>query len=296
NATTYNVLAISLLSLQTFAGMWINAFMVSVLCIAWVRKKSSNSNEKILVFLGCTRFGDLCITWVTSFIKNIYPMCLHVKLLPQIVSAIVSFSNFSNLWVSAFLSVFYCIKIANFQHSFFIHLKVKIDRTVPWVLLGSLLLSLSFGILISKVVDEAVCDNINCTTTGNVWKLNIKLYQHFLPFYFITGFAYAIAFTTVISSALLLLFSLWRHKHKMQMKSLKNVSMDAHIKAMKYILSFLFLYSISFICLVLSMSSDPEKGNTLDFVIPFFSLALPAVHSMILIFSNPKLKKTLLTL
>ncbi|KFU95120.1 Taste receptor type 2 member 13, partial [Chaetura pelagica] len=232
NVTTYNVVAISLISLQTFAGMWINAFMFSVLCIAWVRKKSSNSNEKILVFLGCTRFWYLCFSWVGSIIENIFHLCLCVNHLSQLLSGILTFFSCSSLWVSAFLSVFYCIKIANFQHSFFIHLKVKIDRIVPWVLLA----------------------------------------------------------------ALLLLFSLWRHKHKMQMKSLKNVSMDAHIKAMKYILSFFFLHSIHFICLVLVMIYESNEANAVNIFLLFFEHALPAVHSLILIFSNPKLKKTLLTL
>ncbi|KFU93213.1 Taste receptor type 2 member 7, partial [Chaetura pelagica] len=294
NVTTYNVLAISLLSLQTFAGMWINAFMVSVLCIAWVRKKSSNSNEKILVFLGCTRFWYLCFIWVSPFITIIYPSCFFVHPMPQLLSAIETFFNCCNLWVSAFLSVFYCIKIANFQHSFFIYLKVKIDRIVPWVLLGSLLLSLSFGIHIYEVIDEAVCDNINCTSRGHFWKQNIRLHQHFLPFYLFAGFGYAIAFTAVITSALLLLFSLWRHKHKMQMKSLKNVSMDAHIKAMKSILSFLFLYSINFLCFVLGIAYISKMENVVTSVIPFLEQALPGVHSLILIFSNPKLEKTLL--
>ncbi|XP_010003220.1 PREDICTED: taste receptor type 2 member 9-like [Chaetura pelagica] len=294
NVTTYNVLAISLISLQTFAGMWINAFVFSVLCIAWVRKKSSNSNEKILVFLGCTRFWYLCFAWVSSIIENIYPWCIYVRPVPQVVLAFQTFFNCSSLWVSAFRSVFYCTKIANFQHSFFIHLKVKIDRIVPWVLLGSLLLSLGMGILLYKVIDEAVCDNINCTSTGNVWKLNINVHQHFLPVYFLHGFAYAIAFTAVISSALLLLFSLWRHKHKMQMKSLKNVSMDAHIKAMKSILSFLFLYIINFIGLVFNLIYLTKKGNALSLLTVVLQDTSPTVYCLILIFSNPKLKKALL--
>ncbi|XP_051471031.1 taste receptor type 2 member 9-like [Apus apus] len=294
NVTTYNVLVVTILSLQASAGMWINAFMVSVLCIAWVRKKSSNSNEKILLFLGCCRFWYLCITLVFPFIGNIFPSCFYVHPMLQLVAAIETFFNCSNLWVSALLSVFYCIKIANFRYSFFIYLKVKIDRIVPWVLLGSVLLSLSFSILIYQIFDEAVCDNINCTTTGRLWKLNINLHQHFFPFYFLSGFAYAIAFTAVISSALLLLFSLWRHKHKMQMKSLKNISVDAHIKAMKSVMSFFFLYSINIFCFVLGMVYTSKTQSAVPSVIPFLEHALPGVHSLILIFSNPKLEKTLL--
>ncbi|NXG63811.1 TA2R9 protein, partial [Hemiprocne comata] len=294
NVTTFNASVMAIISLQTFAGIWINAFMVSVLCLAWVRKKSPNSNEKILLVLGCSRFGYLCITWVYFFLKIFYLCHFFLHSLPQLLAAIKTFLNFSNLWVSAFLSVFYCIKIANFWHSFFIHLKVKIDRIVPWVLLGSVLLSLGFGIFLYEKIDEGLCDNINCTTTGKFWKQNFKIHQHFFSFNFISGFGYATAFTAVISSALLLLFSLWRHKRKMQMKSLKNISMDAHIKAMKYILSFLFVYSINFICLVLAMIYTIEMGYAVTYFILFSETALPTVHSLILIFSNPKLEKTLL--
>ncbi|NXG63819.1 TA2R9 protein, partial [Hemiprocne comata] len=297
NVTTFNASAMAIISLQTFAGIWINAFMVSVLCLAWVRKKSPNSNEKILLFLGCSRFGYLCITWVYFFILKIYPSCFNVSPMQPLLVAIESFFNCSNLWVSAFLSVFYCIKIANFRHSFFIHLKVKIDRIVPWVLLGSVLLSLGLGILIYKTNDEALSDKINCTIIGNLWKENTDIRQHFFSLYVIIGFVFATAFTAVISSALLLLFSLWRHKHKMQTKSVNNISMDAHIKAMKYILSFLCIYSINFICLVLLLIyslKNMKNQDVMMLLIAVFRHAFPAVHSLILIFSNPKLEKTLL--
>ncbi|XP_009865655.1 PREDICTED: taste receptor type 2 member 119-like, partial [Apaloderma vittatum] len=50
-------------------------------------------------------------------------------------------------WICSFLSIFYCIKIANFRHTFFTYMKVKIDRIVPWLFLGSVLLSLVISIL-----------------------------------------------------------------------------------------------------------------------------------------------------
>ncbi|KAM9382227.1 taste receptor type 2 member 7-like [Phaethornis superciliosus] len=294
NVTTYNAVAMAIITLQTFAGMWINAFIVSVLCVAWVKKRSFNSNEKILLFLGCSRFGYFCIAWVGSFIENIYSFCVYVHEKMQIFSALLSFFNISSLWMSAILSVFYCIKIANFQHIFFIYLKVKIDRMVPWLMLASVLLSLAISIFVYVIVDEAVCDNTNCTTSGSLWDLNIRPDQHFFTLYFVSGFAYAAAFASVISSALLLLFSLWRHKHRMQTKSGKNVSVDAHIKAMKSILSFFFIYSINFIFLILALIYSLKKEKAVMFLISFFHYCFSAAHSLILIFSNPKLEKTLL--
>ncbi|NWI26863.1 TA2R9 protein, partial [Sula dactylatra] len=294
NATSYDVMAMVVITLQTFAGMWINTFIVSVLCIAWIKKKSFNSNEKILLLLGCSRFWYLCITWVYSFLSIIYPWCFYVHPIPQLFAAIQSFLNSSNLWVSACLCVFYCIKIANFRHIFFIYLKLKVDRIVPWLLLGSVLLSLVICILVYSIIDEVHCNNLNSTTLGNFWKLSVRMDKHFFPIFFISGFGFATAFMAVMFSALLLLLSLWRHKRKMQTNSVKNHSMDAHIKAMKSILSFFLIYSINFTCLVLTLIYATKKENPVTFLILVFQYAFPGVHSLILIFSNPKLKKTLL--
>ncbi|NXW08553.1 TA2R9 protein, partial [Fregetta grallaria] len=294
NATSYDVMAMVIITFEAFAGMWINTFIVSVLFIAWVKKKSFNSNEKILLFLGCSRFWYLCITWLYFFLSVIYSWCFFIHPIPQLFAATQSFLNSSNLWVSACLSVFYCIKIANFRHIFFIYLKVKIDRIVPWLLLGSMLLSLVICILVYNIADEAHCNNLNSTTRGNFWKLSVRMDEHFFPIFFISGFEFATAFTAVIFSVLLLLFSLWRHKRKMQTNSVKNLSVDAHIKAMKSILSFFFIYSINFTCLVLTLIYVTKKKNPLTFLILVFQYAFPAVHSLILIFSNPKLEKTLL--
>ncbi|XP_030303722.1 taste receptor type 2 member 9-like [Calypte anna] len=294
NVTTYNAMSMAIITLQTFAGMWINAFIVSVLCVSWVKKRSFNSNEKILLFLGCVRFCYFCITWVYSFLKILYQCRFYAHHLAQLFSAIQSFFSFSNLWVSAFLSVFYCIKIANFQHTFFIYLKMRIDRIVPWLMLASVLVSLVISFLIYGIADEALNNNHNSTAPGNIWKLNIKMDRRFFPIFFISGFEYVAAFIAVISSALLLLFSLWRHKHKMQAKSGKNVSVDAHIKAMKSILSFLLIYSIHFICAIMELIYATKKATAVMIVISLFKHSFPSIYSLILIFSNPKLEETLI--
>ncbi|KFV96819.1 Taste receptor type 2 member 9, partial [Eurypyga helias] len=294
NATSYNVMAMVIITLQASAGMWINAFMVSVLSIAWVKKKSVNSNEKILLFLGGSRFWYCCFTWVRSFFSILYPWCFHVHPIPQLFAAIQSFLNSSNLWISACLCGFYCIKIANFSHIIFIYLKARIDRIVPWLLLGSVILSLFMCILVYDITDRAHYNNLNFTTLGNFWKPSIRMDEHLFPLFFISGFGFALAFTAVIFSALLLLFSLWRHKHKMQTNSMKNLSMDAHIKAMKFILSFFVIYSINFICVVLTLIYATKKENSMTFLLLVLQYSFPAVHSLTLIFSNPKLEKTLL--
>uniref|UniRef100_A0A8C3U142 Taste receptor type 2 n=1 Tax=Catharus ustulatus TaxID=91951 RepID=A0A8C3U142_CATUS len=289
-----NTLAI--VTLEAFAGVWINAFIVCVLGIGWVKKKTLNSNEKILLLLGFSRFWYLCISWAYSFLARIYPNYLYVHTILQLAVFFQTFFNYSNLWVSACLCVFYCIKIANFRNTFFIYLKVKIDRMVPLLLLGSGILAFAMGIVAYDVADKPHCNNHNSTRQGNFGKARIRMDKHFFPSFFLAGFGYAASFMTVIFSAVFLLFSLWRHKHKMQTNSMKDLSMDAHVRAMKSIFSFLVMYSINFVCLVLEMVYVTEKRSHMTFLIVVFQYTFPGVHSLILIFSNPKLEKTLLTI
>ncbi|NXK97548.1 TA2R9 protein, partial [Formicarius rufipectus] len=293
NVTSYAATIVTVITCEAFAGIWINAFIISVICMAWIKRKTLNSNEKILLLLACSRVWYLCFSWVYSFLSIIYPPFLYVHPRLQLVVSLQAFFNFSNLWVSVCLCVFYCIKIANFRNNFFIYLKVKIDRIVPWLLLGSLLFSLVIGIVVYDVTNKVHC-NINSTGQNSFWKPKIKMDKHFFPSFFLTGFGFAVSFMAIIFSALLLLFSLWRHKRNMQTNSMTDLSMETHIRAMKSILSFLVTYSINFSSLILDMVYATQKGSPAVFLIIVLRYAFPGVHSLILIFSNPKLEKRLL--
>ncbi|NXY36809.1 TA2R9 protein, partial [Pomatorhinus ruficollis] len=294
NATSYGTTTVAIITLEAFAGMWINAFIVCVLCIGWVRKKTLNSNEKILLVLGCSRFWYLGISWVYSFLLIIHPYHFCGPLLLESLAGIQSFFDCSNIWVSACLCVFYCIKITNFRNKFFIYVKVKVDRMVPWLMLGSVLLAFIFSILVYHISNETQCTNHSYSSQGYYLKHVIRLDEHVVPILFFIGFVFSTSLTAVIFSALFLLFSLWRHKCKMQTNSTNSLSMDAHIKAMKSILSFLVMYSINFIFFILTLIFARMKENHVAFFIFAFLYAFPGVHSLILIFSNCKLEKTLL--
>ncbi|NWU46170.1 TA2R7 protein, partial [Hylia prasina] len=285
---------VAIITLETFAGMWINAFILCVLCIGWVKKKSLNSSEKILLLVGCSRFCFLCFSWVYCSLSITYPNYIYVQLTFQLIIFFQSFFNCSNLWFSACLCVFYCIKIANFRNSFVLYLKVKIDRIVPWLLLGSVLSALAIGTFAYDIADTKLGNNRNSTRHGNFSKVIGKMDENFFQMYFIYVFGFVTSFTAVICSAFLLLFSLWRHKCKMQKNSMNSLSMDAHIKAMKSILSFFIMYTINFLFLMLSLIPSTKEENYMAFLSLIFLYAFPGVHSLILIFSNPKMEKTLL--
>ncbi|NWW77656.1 TA2R9 protein, partial [Climacteris rufus] len=294
NVTSFGATTVAIITLEAFAGMWINTFIACVLCIAWVKKKTLNSNEKILLLLGCSRSCSLCVSWVNYFFSIIYPNHLYIYPTHHLLASFQTFFNYSDLWISACLCVFYCLKIANFRNSFFIYLKVKIDSMVPWLLLGSEILAMAIGIIAYEIAENLHGNNLNFTCQRNFWEVNIRIDKHFFPIYLLTGLGSAASFMVVVLSAVFLLFSLWRPKCKMQTNSMKNLSMDAHIRAMKSILSFLVMYSINFLCLVFKIIYAKKHENTNVFLLSIYLYAFPGVHALILIFCNPKLEKTVL--
>ncbi|XP_064563171.1 taste receptor type 2 member 7-like [Zonotrichia leucophrys gambelii] len=284
NVTAHGASTVAIITLEAFAGMCINAFIVCVLCIAWVQKKTLNSNEKILLLLGCSRISYLCSSWVSQFLSKIYPKYLYAHTILLLLAIFQTFFNYSNLWVSACLCGFYCIKIANFRNSFFIYLKVKVDRMVPWLLLGSEIVALAMGIVIYDLMETAQSSNLTSNSQENFWEEGITMDKHCYSSFFLAGFGYAASFMAVSFSAVFLLFSRWRHKRTMQTSSMKDLSMDAHIRAMKSVLSFLVMYSINFVCLVLTIIYAMTKENIMTLLISIYLCAFPGVHSLFQVF------------
>ncbi|XP_064563176.1 taste receptor type 2 member 10-like [Zonotrichia leucophrys gambelii] len=294
NVTAYGATTLAIITLEVVLGTCINAFLVCLLCVAWVKKKTLNSNEKILLLLGCSRISSLCFTWIYRFLSMIYPHILHVQTIRQVIRSLGTFFNYSDSWVSACLCGFYCVKIANFRNSFFIYLKVKVDRMVPWLLLGSEFVTLAVSIILSDLVETLKRSNDTSTSQENFWEVTIRKDKYLLSPLLLSGVLFAASFLVVIFSAVFLLFSLWRHKRTMQTSSMKDLSMDAHIRAMKSVLSFLVMYSINFVCLVLRIIYGTKKENIMTLLLYMYLCAFPGVHSLILIFSNPKLEKAML--
>lgn len=64
-----------------------------------------------------------------------------------------SFINTLTFWPTSWLAVFYRVKIASFSHPIFFWLKCRVSRSVPGLLLGSLILS---GLTSSSATEKSI--------------------------------------------------------------------------------------------------------------------------------------------
>uniref|UniRef100_A0A8C5SZM0 Taste receptor type 2 n=1 Tax=Laticauda laticaudata TaxID=8630 RepID=A0A8C5SZM0_LATLA len=209
-----------------------------------------------------------------------------------------TFSSMLYLWnihriQTVLLVVFYCTKIATFTHRYFILVKLRIAKMVPIFLGGSAVAS-----LISCLPFIWMDDNTPlCNSIGNPLK-NIIVedpagsISHLKVFSIYLIWA-VLPLLLFMALSTLLIASLWKHTEQTRQSTmgLKDSRTEAHVAAIKSLVSFLILYVCSFVADVLlgfpSCEARREwKRNNCLLVIA----VCPSVHSVLLIFFNFRLK------
>uniref|UniRef100_A0A670K9C5 Taste receptor type 2 n=1 Tax=Podarcis muralis TaxID=64176 RepID=A0A670K9C5_PODMU len=290
--TVFQLFNFVLLVIETLIGMVGNGFIVIVNGIDWFRSRKLSPADMILSCLGFFRFlfHAVVIQYAISilfFMKT--DQFKHLK-----VAYYTSwlFINTADLWLGTWLSVLYCVKIANFSHPLFLQMKRRFPGLVPWLLLGTVVFSAisTIGTGTSKA-NVSKCNSFESLLTNNS-DLENEIFnscKYLLLLYVVPNF---LPFMIFLSSSILLLTSLWQHKKLLQ-NSAKDVSTEAHWNAIKALASFCILYVASFFVelLLIVLFAMGMKGIGNLFFLLNVILAYSSGHAVILLFINPKLKQ-----
>ncbi|XP_044528651.1 taste receptor type 2 member 10-like [Gracilinanus agilis] len=273
-------------------GVLGNGFMALVNCIDWVKSKKLSTSDLILVVLGISRIGLLCLIKWDSFLFIFFLDRTEDEYQNLIRDLFWIITHISSVWFATSLSIFYLLKIANFSHPFFFWLKWRINQVVHILMVGPLFISVSY-------------ESIKLVEIYSAWTLSRKEnernesqeVQMNRKHYFIEQIGINILnippFILSIISCFLLLYSLWRHSQKMQLKvkTSRDPSIEAHERAMKAMLSFLIFLLFYYIGIFLTYKNFSK-------LISMFGMTLmslyPTGHSLILILWNSKLKRAAL--
>ena len=201
-------------------------------------------------------------------------------------------NHFSN-WLDTNLSIFYLLKIANFSSLIFLHLKWRVKSVVLMMMLGTSVILL-FEVAVSSI-DETVQTSEYERNITEKTKLRDILYLSNMTLLTLTNF---IPFTMSLTSFLLLIFSLWKHLRKMKLngKGSQDFSTKVHIKAMQTVISFLLLFAIYTLTVILTIwNSDELQKELVRMLFQGFAITYPSMHSFFLIWTNRKLTQTFLS-
>ncbi|XP_007540119.1 taste receptor type 2 member 7-like [Erinaceus europaeus] len=275
-------------------GILGNAFIGLVNCMDWIKKRKIASIDMILTSLAISRICLLCIILLDCFTLVLYPDVYATGKQMRIIDFFWTLTNHLSVWFATCLSIFYFLKIANFFHPLFFWLKWRIDRLVLKILLGCLAISVFISLPVTRNLNN---DFRLCVKAK--WKRNltlkcrdskaqyasIKIYLNLLTFF---------PFTVSLISFLLLILSLWRHTKQMQFTATgcQDTSMQAHVGAMKAVISFLLLFIAYYLAFLVATSSYFLPETELAVMVgELVALIYPSSHSFILIIGNTKLRQ-----
>ncbi|NXS21818.1 T2R40 protein, partial [Mystacornis crossleyi] len=265
--------------------------ILAVSSLSCTGSKTWSPYDMIMISLSSSRIILLSCTILDLFM-SIFCECYYFgKKKPVVANILYVFLNCSGLWVAAWLSVFYCIKVASFTQSLFIWMKQRIARLVPWMLLTSWLYSLAAAVPFAWDV-EGVHDNFTLPMT-NSSALRTTTKDSLALIVFLCNAAISLPLMLSVVSSILLIRSLWVHTRQMQNNAsgFRDPSLEAHMKAIKSICSFLILYVTYFICLLLLYSRIFSPLSDGESVCEAVMAACPTGHTLVLIWSNPKFRE-----
>ncbi|XP_012596926.2 taste receptor type 2 member 10 [Microcebus murinus] len=273
--------------IESILGVLGNGIIGLVNCIDCVKNKFS-----ILGFiLAGLAISRICLIWliiINGFMLLFSQDTYYSGNLIEYISYMWVIINQSSIWFATSLNIFYFLKIANFSHYVFLWLKSRINRIFS-LLVGSLLISwlLTLPQLV-KTINDHKMKTRNTTCQFKMVKSEYFIHQVLL------NLGVIFFFTLSLITCFLLIVSLWRHNRQMQSNAtgFKDTNTEAHVKAMKVLISFIILFAVYFIGLAIEISYFAVPENKL---LVIFGMTTTTIylwgHSFILILGNSKLKR-----
>ncbi|XP_031239937.1 taste receptor type 2 member 110-like [Mastomys coucha] len=296
---------------EVVIGILGNGFIALVNIMDWTKRRRISSVDQILTALALTR---LVYVWSMLIYILLCILCPHLLMRSEMLTVMGItwiLNNHFSIWLATCLGIFYFLKIANFSNSLFLYLKWRVKKVVLMIILVSIIF------LILNLFSLRMYDHLSINVyEGNMsysFRNSLQFPRIFLfinssevfliinsshVFFPINSLFMLIPFIVSLVAFLMLIFSLYKHHKKMQVnaKRTRDASTMAHIKALQTGLSFLLLYAVCLLFLVIGMLTLGMMSGKLIILFDHISgMVFPISHSFVLIMGNNKLRQATLS-
>ncbi|XP_034375653.1 taste receptor type 2 member 143 [Arvicanthis niloticus] len=288
--STPTLIFIVIFYLVSLASMLQNGFMMIVLGREWRRNRALPAADMIVASLASSRFCLHGIAILANLLAS-FDFCYQANLF----GIFWDFSNTLVFWLTACLAIFYCVKISSFSHPVLFWLKWRISQLVPRLLLVSLIMGGLSAIISATgniIADQMIISqgfHGNCT----FGHMSLDFYRYYYLSHAV--FMWLMPFFLFVVSIILLMFSLYQHVEKMRghRPGPWDPHTQAHTMALKSLTFFFIFYILFFLALIISSTKSKSMQSFWYWAMEVTIYTGIFLNSIILVLSNPKLRKAL---
>ncbi|XP_030042718.1 taste receptor type 2 member 40-like [Microcaecilia unicolor] len=270
-------------------GVFGNVFIIAVNAQHWVNTQKFSPCDLIVSTMSFSNAMLHSVETANCFLFYLWTNVYYQDHVHKTNYIIGSTLVFSSLWFDTWLCLYFCVKIVSCRKPFFLQLKMKFSKTVPWILLGTILASF----IISFPIGWNWPRNSSNNLTANI-SANALYASHFTNMLSIYLLLCVLAFFIILFSAITILISLFEHVRRIKKTSddFNSPRLDAQRSAAKTVTSLFALYLIYFVNLVIAlMYSQDTMAQAIYNMINFVTIIL---HATVLILGRPRLKTSLM--
>nr|XP_019600270.1 PREDICTED: taste receptor type 2 member 42 [Rhinolophus sinicus] len=295
--TELDIIFLILSTAEFIIGMLGNMFIGLVNCSEWVKNQNISLADFLFTCLAISRISQLSVLLFESFTMAL-SLYLHFSYkLAKSITLLWRITNHLTTWLATCLSIFYLLKIAHFSNSLFLWLKLRMNRVFLMILVFSL-----FCLILDFLLLEAFNDLFLKVCIIDEYNMTIYIDERktlFVETLTLLSLTYLLPVVLSLTSLLLLFLSLVRHIRNLQLNNMssRDSSTEAHKRAIKMVMSFLFLFLVHcFSTQVTSWIFLIFWNNKFAKFVTLAAYIFPSGHSFILILGNSKLRQKALKL
>ncbi|MEE6519061.1 hypothetical protein FKM82_030519 [Ascaphus truei] len=285
------ILLITISIIPCIAGIIFNSCIMAVSYRNWRKDTSLNQCDLILLSMGLSNLALQCIMNTQSFLLLVRS---HIWFYREIGSSLIFLQIsliFLNFWLTAWLCVYYCIKIANFMHRLFFRVKLWVSSVLQKLLLmsavGSFIISVPL-LWTCRQIDPQ--ENSTYSLTANCSAVSETSAFYISNTVIAAVLGSCLPFLLSLISIGLTLTSLWGHVWRMKQKTsdFSIPRLQVHSRAARTMI-LLVVLSMA-VCIteiyLFFFLYDPE--NILIIICWYLTLSYPAAQAFLLIQGNTK--------
>ncbi|XP_069057599.1 taste receptor type 2 member 7-like [Pleurodeles waltl] len=282
-----------------------NIFILTVNFTEWVESSIDlHSLDLILVSLAVTNILHLCIYFARTICHWFWVEIYKQDQVHKFLRIVMSYLCCCSIMFTTVLLIYFYVKILNINSPSFVRFKVKFPGTVPWLLLGCVLIFVAscVGILTTDLLLNTKGDAIantsiiapsNASEVGpsHAWALR----GHLSILFIINATVSSLCMAMLTFFTIAILKFICTHMRRMRHNEdgFRSTRLDAYCGAMRTITSFFTLYVLMFIFQFFVKFNVVVPGTPEYLIQTFIFSSFPAFNSLIIILGNSKLRKTL---